>query len=88
MSGPGVNPAYLYPRGSFAVTLHDTNVQNANAGVYIGGAGTLVAQLDDDTTDSTFIGLQAGQYLPFNFRLLKSTGSTVTNLVGLRMKGD
>jgi hypothetical protein len=52
-------------------------------GVWVGGAGTIVGQLVGDTADRTFAGITAGSLLPLRFRLIKSTGTTATNIVAV-----
>jgi hypothetical protein len=50
-------------------------------GVYVGGAGVVVASFEDG--DITFAGVAAGTVLPISPRRVKSTGTTATFLLGL-----
>lgn len=75
------NPA----REAFAITPHDTNELTAiTRGIYVGVAGTVVAILADDSSAVTFVGCQAGSVLPICAKIVLSTGTTATNLIGLR----
>jgi hypothetical protein len=71
-------------RKSFAITKHDTNeLANITRGIYVGGAGDVVIQLELDSAAVTFTGMLAGQIYPIQARIVKSTGTTATALVGL-----
>ena len=52
-------------------------------GLYVGGAGNVVVQLDGDSSTVTFTGVVAGSILPIRARLVASTGTTATSLLGL-----
>jgi len=69
--------------GAFSITPHNTNeLASVTRGVYVGGAGNLSVIMRDGQ-QVTFVGLSAGSILPIRARLVKSTGTTATNLVGL-----
>jgi len=68
-------------------TLHDTNEQPDPIyvdGVFVGGAGDLVA-VDHNDNEETFT-LPAGAILPIKPKILKSTGTTATNIILLMRK--
>lgn len=51
-------------------------------GIYVGGAGNIVAVFDDDTTQ-TFTGCLAGTILPIACKRVNSGSTTATNLLAL-----
>jgi hypothetical protein len=70
-------------KNAFAVTPHDTNALTSDTrGIYIGGAGDMVLVTTGGET-VTFVGLPAGFILPVRANIIKSTGTTATNIVGL-----
>jgi hypothetical protein len=67
----------------FAITPSDvTNFTNNIVGIYVGGAGTVVAVTENDAAIS-FVGALAGTVLPIKCKRVNSTSTTATNLVGL-----
>lgn len=67
-----------------AITPDDaTQLTRLPRAIYIGGAGDLIVQGQDDTTDTTFVGLSAGQVLDIRPKFVKATGTTATNIVAL-----
>lgn len=70
--------------GAEAITAHDTDqLDFATRAIYVGGAGNIrVDMVSDDTV--TFNGVVAGTILPIRVRKVYSTGTTATNLIGLR----
>jgi hypothetical protein len=77
------NPA----RRAIAVTPSDStdflNTGDVPKSLYIGGAGTLVVQMVDDTATVTFSGLLAGTTLDVRPRRVLATGTTATNIIAL-----
>lgn len=68
-----------------AVTPHDsTDIRNGNLtrGLYVGGAGNLVA-VNNNETAVTFTGVLAGTVLPIQCKRVNSTSTTATNIVAL-----
>jgi len=71
-------------RGSFSITPNDsTELTVVPKAVYVGTGGNIVARLVGDSTDVTFNNVADGTILPFQFKLIKSTSTTASNLVGL-----
>ncbi len=71
-----------YPVGAQNITPSDvTNLANPAVGLFVGGAGNISAVMENGDT-VTFTGVLAGQFLPFIFRRINSTGTTATNMVG------
>lgn len=68
-----------------AITPHDTNALSGGVcrGIYVGGAGNLAVICADDTNAVTFTGVLAGTIYPICAKIVKSTGTTATNLVAL-----
>jgi len=75
--------AYL-PKDAVAITPSDTAEQGPPilSGVYVGGAGDVTVITELGTT-TTFKAVPVGQTLFCRTRLVKATGTTATNLVGL-----
>ncbi len=63
------------------ITPSDTAPINPLVGLYVGGAGTVVA-VGVDGVSASFV-CPAGTYLRGRFTLVKATGTTATNIVGL-----
>jgi hypothetical protein len=76
--------AFAQNSGKFvAVTPHDsTNLNGAPIGLYVGGAGNLVAVGRDDAA-VTFTGVAAGTVLPIAVKRVNSTSTTATSIVAL-----
>ena len=69
---------------SFAITPHDTNALTEDTrALYVGGAGTVVMKLTGDSSSVSFVGVPAGAILPVRARVVLSTGTTATSIVGL-----
>lgn len=79
------NPA----SGSAAVTPHASNPVPTHAklgqskALHIGGAGDITGRLVNDSSDTVFAGLSAGQTLPYSFSYIRATGTTATSIVAL-----
>ena len=70
-------------RKGFAITPNDsTELALTPKALWIGGAGTVVVRLVDDSADITFSGVAAGTLLPIRPKLVKTT-STATAILGL-----
>jgi hypothetical protein len=70
------------PTGAAAITPHDTN-ENRFAGIYVGTTGNVkVTTIDGDAV--TFSSVPAGKDLAVRVKLVWSTGTTASNLVGYR----
>jgi hypothetical protein len=50
--------------------------------LYVGGAGTVIAQLSGDATARTYLGVAAGTVLRGAFIKITKTGTTATGLIG------
>jgi len=60
-----------------------TSLALATRAIYVGGAGDLRARMASGG-DVTFRNLQAGAVYPFRLEQVFATGTTATNLIGLR----
>lgn len=70
-------------RGAFAITPHNTNeLTHVTRGLYVGGAGNAAVTMAGGE-EVTFTGLLAGVVYPLRVKIVKSTGTTATALVGL-----
>ena len=78
------DPATQSPASSaFAITPNDSEeFAVVTRGIYVGGAGTVVAKLASASSTVTFSSVPAGAVLPIRAKLV-TTASTATNLVGL-----
>ena len=65
---------------SLPVTTSDTVAQPAGRALYVGVSGDIVGRLVDDPTDRTFKAVPVG-VLPCRFALIKTTGTTATNML-------
>ena len=65
-----------------AITPHDTNPQICRA-LYIGGSGDVAVQAMEDNAPQIFKAVPAGRVLPVSVRLVRATGTTATNILGL-----
>lgn len=70
-------------RNAFAVTPHDTNELTAHTrGIYVGVTGNVkVTTSGGDAV--TFVGLAAGVIHPIRAKIIWSTGTTATSIVGV-----
>lgn len=69
--------------GFFSVTPHDsTNFLSTVVGLYVGGAGNVVA-VNQAGTAVTFTAVPAGTILPIRAIRVNATNTTATNMVGL-----
>lgn len=70
--------------GGAAITANDsTDLPEVYSGLYIGGAGNLKVDLLDGST-VTFTGLLVGTIYPFTVKRVYATGTTATNIIGLK----
>ncbi len=71
-------------RNARAVTPHDTNVITGGVcrSLYIGGAGAVAVRTADGDS-VTFAAVPVGTVLPIQCDIVKSTGTTATNIVAL-----
>lgn len=67
-----------------AVTPHDTNeLTYFTRGIYVGVTGDVAVIGKNDTVAVTFVGLAAGMIHPIQAKIIKSTGTTATSIVGV-----
>lgn len=67
-----------------AVTPHDSNeLTYYTRGLYIGVTGDVVVAMRGDGSSITFKNAQAGSVIPIRCKIVKSTGTTATNLVAI-----
>lgn len=70
-------------RKGFAITPHDSNALAVTPrAIYVGGAGNITFT-GLDGVDVTLVAVPVGTLLPIMPSLVKATGTTATNLVGL-----
>jgi len=70
---------------AIAITPSDSvDLAFATRAIYVGGNGNLRVDMQDGGAAVTFVGLVAGQVLPLRVSRIYATGTTATNLVGLR----
>lgn len=70
--------------GGFVITPHDTNALiRAPRALWIGGTGNLTVIFYDGQGEVTLVGVPAGTLIPMTARVVKSTGTTATSIVGL-----
>jgi hypothetical protein len=68
----------------FAITKNDsTDLTRVTRAVYVGGAGSVAAILQGDSTAVTFAGVIAGTFLPIKAKRINSTGTDATLMIGL-----
>ena len=67
--------------GAESITL-DQDTSRIARGIYVGGDGDVTLLMADDST-ITLIGVVAGNFYPFAFKQVTSSGTTATNLVAL-----
>ena len=67
-----------------AITPSDSTdfVEGICRGVYVGGAGDIVA-IDESGTAVTFVGTLAGTILPIKARRVNATNTTASDLIAL-----
>jgi hypothetical protein len=67
-----------------AITPSDSSANNfyPTRGVWVGGAGTVVAAMVDGGT-ATFVGVPAGTLLPIQVVRINSTSTTATSMLAL-----
>lgn len=67
-----------------AITPNDSaDLAFATRAIYVGGAGNLAVQMQLDGA-VTFVAVPAGSILPIRVARVLATGTTATNLIGLR----
>jgi hypothetical protein len=71
-------------RDPYAVTPHDTNeLGSIPKALYIGTGGNVVLRGIESTADVTFKNLPSGYTLCVRAKLVKSTGTTASDIVAL-----
>ncbi|MFQ5786316.1 MAG: hypothetical protein ACE5H8_16040 [Alphaproteobacteria bacterium] len=82
-------PQSVMQAGSFskavANTPADSDLSTLADAVYVGGAGNLSVILADDSTAVTFVGVPAGTLLRLRVKQIRSTSTTATSIVELRV---
>lgn len=81
---PFDNAASLVPaKYAFSITPHDTNeLSHVTRGLLVGVAGNVNVVLAGDT-DAVVIALAAGIIHPLRAKIVKSTSTTATGIVGV-----
>lgn len=71
------------PKHGYVVSAHNTNELSISpATIYIGGGGNIAVVTAGGET-LTFVGVIKGTILPVKVRVVKSTGTTASNLIAL-----
>ncbi len=71
-------------RKIIAITPHNTNeLTYLPRQIYIGGAGDLCVIMADDSVEQTFKNLPEGMTLNIRPKIVKSTGTSATYILGL-----
>jgi len=78
------NPAGPASKATAIVPNNAAPLDFATRGIYVGGGGDLRVEMQDGGPPVTFVGLSAGLVLPVRVAQVFATGTTATNLVGLR----
>lgn len=82
---PGTSVQFIAPSDTYAaITPSDSTsfTQGVTRGIFVGGAGNLVA-VQADGTAVTFTGVVAGAVYPIRCKRVNSTNTTATNMVAL-----
>jgi hypothetical protein len=69
--------------GAFAITTSDTGNFYATA-LYVGTGGDVKVDTEADDSAVTFTGVPSGSVLPVRVKRVYATGTTASNIVGLR----
>lgn len=67
-----------------AITPNDSNLIGPFRSVWVGGAGNVAALLVEDSAPITFNAVPAGTLLPIAVKKIMATGTTATNILGLK----
>lgn len=67
---------------SYAVTPSDATAIPVGRALYVGVAGHVAGRLREDSADVVFKNMAAGVH-PLSFKLIKSTGTTATDMLVL-----
>lgn len=71
-------------RNCFPITPSDTaNLASLPKALYIGGGGNLVIRAVDSAADVTLVNVPSGTVLDVRALVVRATGTTATDLVGL-----
>lgn len=70
-------------RNAFAITPHNSNlIAHITRGLYVGVAGNVKVTMESGE-EVTFVGVPAGYILPIRVKIVWSTGTTATTMLGL-----
>jgi hypothetical protein len=71
-------------RASEPITPNNTvQLSSIPKAIYVGSGGSITGQLVGDTEDRTFGGVPTGAILPFQFKLIKASGTSASQIIGL-----
>lgn len=68
---------------ALAVTPSDSSAQSFSS-LYVGGAGDVAVLMNGDSSPVTFKSVPAGTFIPLCVQKVMATGTTATNILGLR----
>lgn len=74
--GPASNAVAVTPSDS-------TDLTYTTRALYVGGAGTVVVNMNDTGSSISFVAVAAGSVLPIRVDRVRATGTTATNIVAL-----
>lgn len=82
--GSSVDSIVAPTRNCFTVTPNDVSVLAVlPKAIYVGTGGTIVLRAIDSAQDVTFVNVASGSVLDVRATIIRATGTTATNIIGL-----
>lgn len=83
--GKGSKNEFMASPGSFTITPHDgKDLDHITRGIYVGSDAGNVRAIGVDGSDTTYNALPVGTVIPGQFKRVMATGTTSTNLRGMK----